>query len=60
MFFDDHILKNKQSTLTKRISSEKNKKESNKKVSRKKLYNPGSSSSPLSIWFATQETMLIQ
>ena len=49
MFFDDHILKNKQSTLTKRISSEKNKKESDKKVSMKKLYNPGSSSSPLSI-----------
>ena len=49
MFFDDHILKNKQGTLTKRISSEKNKKESNKKISMKKLYKPGSSSSPLSI-----------
>ena len=60
MFFDDHILNNKQSTLTKRISPEKNKKASNKKISMKKLYKPGSSSSPLSISFATQETMLIQ
>ena len=49
MFFDDHILNNKQSTLTKRISPEKNKKASNKKISMKKLYKPGSSSSPLSI-----------
>ena len=42
-FFND-ILKNKERTPTKRISSEK-------------LFKPGSSSSPLSVRFPSQETI---
>ena len=43
-FFDDNILKNKQKTPTKRISSDK-------------LFKTGSSSSPLSIRFPSQGTI---
>ena len=41
---DDYILKNKQRTSTKQIPLEK-------------VFKPGSSLSPLSIWFPPQETI---
>ena len=43
--FDDYILKNKQRTPTNRVSSEK-------------LFKPASPSSPLSIRFLSQETIV--